>query len=847
MAPDIPIQLTRFIGRERQVGAVKSLLAGTHLLTLTGPGGSGKTRLAIEVARQLAEAEEEALFWVDLAPISDASLLPRAVGRVLGLPEEQGQPATAALVDFLAGRRLLLILDNCEHVVAACAELVHLLLHRCPGVHILTTSREQLAVAGERVYPVPPLSVPPATVFAELGAAETVSAELLEQLGTYEAISLFLDRAAAVVPDFALTADNAPAVATICSRLDGLPLAIELAAARVSVLTAEQIASRLDERFTLLKSSLRGERIDRHQTLRSAIDWSYGLLTPAEQTIFRRLSLFAGGCSLATAEAICTGDAVDGEQLLTLFSSLVDKSLVVAETLRPGDARYTMLETIRQYADEKLEDAGEKPAIRDRHLQCFLELVEETEPKLQGEFQQLWLNWLESEVGNIRAALSWSLESGQFELGLRIAIAIYEFWTIRDYTGEALAWLEQLLVRADEAVPLIVRAKALSYATFLAGFRGNSAAQAAYGREAADVAAALGAEGQSALAWARAGEAYTHGRPGPLPSGGSALAWALGAQAYSARAEGDYESELALYKRVIQLHREAGRRYFLGVSLITASFAAQSLAKYEEARAMVDEALPLLRTAGNSYSIAMTLNGSGDLARCQGDYGRAQADYEESIALLRQIGAVRDLASALHNLGYTSLHLGNVERAHALFTESMALQQAQQNMPGMAECLMGFSAMAVIVGLPVAGARLLAAAVAIGGEQVATTWAATKMEYEYYLALTRSQLTEQAFQGEQMVGRALSVEQAMAYAQNLPLQAATPENRKEPSVLTPREREVATLVAQAKSNDEIAEELTLSKRTVEKHISNIRSKLGFTERAQMVRWAVESGLVDLTE
>jgi DNA-binding NarL/FixJ family response regulator len=273
-----------------------------------------------------------------------------------------------------------------------------------------------------------------------------------------------------------------------------------------------------------------------------------------------------------------------------------------------------------------------------------------------------------------------------------------------------------------------------------------------------------------------------------------------------------------------------------------------SLGKYEEARAMADEGLPLIREAGNPYRLAMTLNGSGDLARCEQNYTRAQADYEESIALLREIGAVRDLASALHNLAHTGLHLGDVERGRELFGESLTLQQAQRNTPGVAECLIGFAAMAVVCGLPAAGARLLAASIAIGGERVATTWAATRMEYEHTLALVRASLTETEFQTEQAAGRAFTLEQAMDYAQNLPLKAAAAQaTRKKSDGLTMREREVAVLIAQGKSNGEIADELVVSKRTVEEHISNIRAKLGFTKRAQIVRWAIENGLVNASE
>jgi non-specific serine/threonine protein kinase len=433
------------------------------------------------------------------------------------------------------------------------------------------------------------------------------------------------------------------------------------------------------------------------------------------------------------------------------------------------------------------------------------------------------LDWLEGEYGNIRAAIAWSLESGRTEAGLRITNAIYQFWTIRDYVQEGLTWVERLLAQAGEGVSALVRARALAYASFLAGFRGHTALQLEYGHKAAALAAAAGEEGKSALAWALAG------------------------QAYGARAAADYQTEFALCQRVIQLYRELGDSYLLGVSLSTYSFTAMSLGKYDEARAMLDEAIPLLRPLGDPYRMAMALNFSGDLARLEQNYARAATAYEESAALLRGLGAVRDLASALHNLGHTCLHRGEVERAHTLFSESMAAQLAQRNTQGVAECLIGFAAMAAVCNLPAAGARLLGAAVAMGGEYVASAWAATSMEYEHYLARIRAGLTNTEFQAETEAGYAFSLEQAVEYAQNLPLKAAARATRTKPGELTAREREIAALIGQGRSNGEIAEELVVSKRTVEKHIGHILGKMGFTTRAHIVRWAIEARLVKSRE
>jgi DNA-binding CsgD family transcriptional regulator len=317
----------------------------------------------------------------------------------------------------------------------------------------------------------------------------------------------------------------------------------------------------------------------------------------------------------------------------------------------------------------------------------------------------------------------------------------------------------------------------------------------------------------------------------------------LGALAHGARAAGDYETEFAIAKRAIQLRRDLGDSYFLGLALTVYSPTAMTLGKYAEAHAMLDEGLTHLRQAGNPYRIAMALNYVGDLARCERKYAQAHSAYAASVSGLREIGAIRDLASVLHNWGHACLHLGDIERAHILFRESMALQQAQQNTPGFAECLIGFAALAIVQGLPGAGALLLAAAEALGGPRIASVWAATRMEYEHYLARVHASLTETEFQAEQAAGRTLSLEQAAQYAQQLPLTAAAaPLTRKKSDDLTVREREVAALVAQGKSNGEIADELVVSKRTVETHIANILAKRGFTNRAQMVRWAIEAGL-----
>ncbi|MCI0440181.1 MAG: LuxR C-terminal-related transcriptional regulator, partial [Chloroflexi bacterium] len=591
-------------------------------------------------------------------------------------------------------------------------------------------------------------------------------------------------------------------------------------------LTVQQITTRLNDRFALLTAGQRMALVPHHHTLRAAIDWSYALLTAEEQILFRRLAVFEAGCTLDTAEAICAGEGINEGHTLDLLSSLVDKSLIVVETLGQVQARYRLLETIREYALQKLNEAGEVDRLRDRHLDLFLARAEEAASKLNEAYQQLWLNWLEGEHDNLRAALAWALGHGRIEVGLHLAIALQRFWEIRGYVQEGLTWFERLLAQTDESIPLAVRVNALTFAAFLAHFSGQTAATLAYGREAVDLAEVAGDEGI------------------PL------LIMALGGLASGAEAMGDYQTTFAIQERAIQLLRQSPDppTLMLGMNLLVQGGTAIELGYYDTARAYLVESLTLAHEAGDTFRIAHTLYLFGDLARCEQNYAEAQTAYESSVALLRELDASRDLTSPLQNLGHTCLHLGDVERAHTLFRESMAIHQAQQSRLGMAECLIGFAAVAAVRGLPATGARLLAAADTLGWRRVKSTWAVTRMEYEQYLALARASLTEAEFQAEQAAGQALSLEQALAYAQTLPLLAsATPAIKKKSDDLTEREREVAALIGLGKSNGEIAGELVLSKRTVEKHVANILSKLALTSRAQIVRWAIEHGLTPTSD
>jgi non-specific serine/threonine protein kinase len=799
---NLPVALSNFVGRQREIAELAQWLASARLVTLTGAGGCGKTRLAQQFTGRIGGRFADGIYWVELGSLVDPALVPSAVAKVANVAEQPGHSLADDLLNDFQGKQLMLVLDNCEHLASACAQLVETLL-RAPAVAILATSREPLQVPGEKRYPLMPLSLPPASA---------TPAEM-EQ---FEAVQLFVDRARATLPSFTVTPGIAGAIARICRHLDGLPLAIELASARVNVLTLEQIEARLTDRFAWLASS--SPRVEaRHRTLRAALDWSYEALSVQEQGVLQHLSLFVDGCGLVTAEAIWATGAAASHSLLDVLSSLVNKSLIVAETQQGGEARYRMLETIRHYADTRLKASEGWAAAHDRVLQYYVAVSEENAPKLNGLDQPVWLNWLDREHNNIRAALAWSLEHQLIESGLRLANALTGFWLIRNHLEESRLWFERLLAQADAALPMALNVKARTAAAFVAGRLGDAPAAQAHAQQAVDVCEAAGEAGKPALAEALAGLVM------------------------AANASGDFQAAYQIIEQAVPLYRELGDAHLLSMALRVGGVAATTLGHYDSARELLREALELARGTGDPYRTALALNYLGDLARCEQDFVAARLAYEESVDLLREVGAGRDVAGALHNLAHACLHLGDVERAQALFRESLLAQQALENAPGIAECLVGFAALAVNGGLPGAGARLLAAAEAVR-PPIPYVWPAERMEYEYYRALIRAELPAAQFDTETARGRSLSVRQAIEYALGLQLRSAARLLSRKADELTEREREIAALIARGRSNGEIAAELVLSKRTVEKHIANILSKLGLHRRAQIVRWALENGL-----
>lgn len=803
VSSNLPVRLTTFIGREQELAEVKRLVAMSRLMTLTGTAGCGKSRLALHVAGDVSSQYQDGVYWVELARLTDATLVVQAVARAVNVVEQPGRSLIDGLLAVLGDKHLLLVLDNCEHLLSACAQLVESLL-TLPDLHILTTSRTPIGVTGEMLYPVLPLALPPVTL-------------LSNELHQYDAIRLFVDRARATLPKFELTPENAPIVATICHHLDGIPLAIELASARVNVLTVSEIAARLNDRFALLAAATHLIH-SHHRTLHAALDWSYDLLSPQERILLQRLAVFAGGFTLETAESVCVGGAIERGQLLDLLSSLVDKSLVMAETLIGTQARYRLLESIHEYAQEKLRASGETALLRDRHLALFVTHAEEIEPKLRSAYEQLWANWLESELANLRAALQWSLESGRIAAGLRLANAISEFWWFYGYQSEGRAWFERLLAEANEDVPLLLRAQASSIVTHFSWQMGDHDASEAQAKAAIALTEAAGEEGNFFYAFA------------------------MMSLANNLRVKGEYEAAFDMGQQSVELMRKVG--YGLAEPLSIQGINAIALGEYELGRNLLTEALSSIREQGNTHRVASILKILGDLARAEGDYADAQSLYEESLSIYRELDTPSDMASVLCSLAHTKLHLGKSERGYEFLNESLSLQRAAGNERGKAECLLGFGALAIGRGLPVQGVRLLTAAVTWAAESLLNTYPGERVTYEKSLAAAQTALTERAFTEAQREGRTLTIEQAIELALSMPLSAdaTQAENHERVHPLTPREREVAALIAQGRSNGEIAAELVLSKRTVEKHIANILGKLTLTNRSQIVRWAIENGL-----
>lgn len=764
---NLPPRPTRLIGRDRELADISRLLLrdNVRLLTLAGPPGVGKTRLAIEVAHELLASFDHGVFFVDLTPIRDPSLVISAIGQVLGLREAARVPVAVQVERHLRERRLLLVLDNFEQVVDAAA-VVASLLTACPALRIVVTSRISLRLPWEHEFLVKPMGLP-----------DLASLPALPEFARIPAVALFAERARAVMLAFVLSDEPMRPVAEICVGLDGLPLAIELAAARMRILTATEIAARLGDRFRLLTGG--PAPLPRHQTLQAAIDWSYDLLADRERLLLLRLSVFAGGAPLAAVEAVCAGEEVTEGEVLDLLLSLRDKSLISSDTTG-GEARYSMLETIRQYAHERFAASPHERAVRDRHLQWFLALVERAEPEVQGTHQGEWLARLEFERANIRAAFEWAMGTPNAEAALRLAAALAwpgfihgHFAQVRDFLDRALA----------HSTPITrARLKAQTRRASLAWFQAD-----------VDLAIAL------------AEDALHHARElGDMELIGAALfAWGLGCDA-----AGDAKRAVAAWEDALQVGRQLGDRRLEIRCLMNLARAARHRGHYARAQSLASEGLHLARGLGDKWLISMVSRVLAMVLLAQGNPTEALALQVEGLLAARDLGDRWVMGNALYSLAESAWTAGQAKQAATLL--------------GAAETLRRAIDLDATPSQPTYAARyrrlLRRVREALGSDAFdqARAWGA---------AMSLDQVVE------------LALRSAAAVSQSPAAHFTRPRD-----LLSKREQEVALLIARGLSTREIAKTLFIGERTVETHVVHILNKLGFTSRTQIAAWGAKQGL-----
>jgi predicted ATPase/DNA-binding CsgD family transcriptional regulator len=757
---NLPPELTSFVGRRHEVTDVRRLLASSRLVTLTGPGGMGKTRLALRVAANVRRAFGDGVWLVELDRLQDPGLLAQTVTAALGLREPFEGPPMTVLEQHLAPRQLLLVLDNCEHLVEAVAKMVGTLMRSCPELRVLATSRESLGIYGEVTFPVPSLPVPD----EQLPPSP-------QETARFEAVALFVDRATAVTPGFALTRDNHAAVAEICRRVEGLPLAIELAAARLRVLTAQEIADRLRDQFRLLDSGSRGVPA-RHQTLLSCIEWSYDLCSTLEQLLWTRLAVFAGTFELDAAEAIGGGEDLTADDLLAVLGSLVDKSIVIRQQ-DPAIARYRLLDTIREFGREKLRTTGEFDALRRRHRDWYAELVERADADWIGPRQVDWLIRLDHEQPNIRAALEYTLNTpSDGATALRMAPTLYTYWLARGGLSEGRHWLRQALDRPAGSPP--DRVRALYAESMLAGHQSDLRAESIRVDEGDELARQLGDPSLIALTTLAAG--------------------------YRAFWNGDLDRGPVLLEEVLDVFRAESDLPRLLEALFALSMMSLQRGDTQRALASLGEMLDITVARDEIWFRSLAEWSLGLTTWLQGDSREAVRLVRGSLRLKRSIDDLLGTAWCLEALAWIATSEHDFQRAATLLGSAQELWDAIGTSPSTGQPVLRYH------------------------EECETS--------------TRQELGEQAFEAALQEGRDLDLPAALAYALGESVRA-TPAPAAIEAMLTPREREVAQLIAQGASNKDIAAHLVISQRTAETHVENILVKLGVTSRSQVAAWVSE--------
>ena len=725
---NLPQQVTSFIGREQEVPAIEALLQKGRLVTLVGTGGAGKSRLSLQVAADLLGGFPDGVWLVELAPLSDPASVAQAVAAAVSVREEPGKRLSETLPAALKTKHLLLILDNCEHLLPACAALAESLLRGCPHLKVLASSREALNISGEQVYRIPALSLP-----------ATQQGQTADSLTQYEAVRLFIDRAQAVQPAFTVTDANAPAVAQICFHLDGVPLALELAAARIRSLPAEQVLARLDDRFRLLTGGSR-VALPRQQTLRALIDWSYDLLSGPEKSLLCQVSVFVGGWTLDAAERVCGGEALD------LLTSLVDKSLVIYSETGDGQSRYGLLETMRQYAAERLaEHADEAQSTPARHAAWALALAEQAKPHLVGAGAGLWLARLDAEHDNLRAALSWqSCQPEGAEAGLRLAGALSQFWIARGHYTEGRRLLETALSRREAApepsVSPAVRATALGGIGILASSQSDYPAAQTYFEESLALRREIGDREGIGSALSNLGVVF----------------WF----------QGDLKTAQEFYTEGLALNRETGDTHGAAKSLYNLAILAFEQDDYSETRPLLEEAAAMFREIGDLRSQSFVLNSLGSLFVEQKNWDAAQAIHEQNLELARQLNDPLLIGDALAGLGNTLSNHGDYAAATSRLNEALSLRLEMGDKRNASIALMVAAFIAAETNRPLRAARIWGAVEALCEQIGSPLVPRQQVEMDAVIAKTRAGAEDAAFTAAWTAGHTLSWQDAVAYARS---------------------------------------------------------------------------------
>ncbi|MCG8349865.1 MAG: tetratricopeptide repeat protein [Chloroflexales bacterium] len=922
-ATNLPAQLPPLIGRDKELAAVSSLLSqsSVRLVTLTGVGGVGKTRLALQVAASLLDHYTDGVWFVDLASLSDPALIPTAIAQTLHLTETGKQSLGGRVIDYLRSKHLLLLLDNFEHLLAAAPFLADLVA-AAPGVQLLVTSRALLRLSDEHEIVVPPLALP-----------DLAHLESSDNPVRYPAMQLFIDRACAAYPTFPVTADTIPLLAEICHRLDGLPLAIELAAARCKLFTPQALLARLSNRLHLLTGGSR-DRPARHQTLRHTLDWSYDLLNAAEQTLLARLAVFAGGWTLEASEAVCgdpqriesnTFPFLSADQILETLAALVDQSLVHGRASNPGEPRFVLLETIRDYAHERLASHHEAARLHQRHTTYYLALAEAADLEMQGERQSIWLNRLEQEHDNLRTALQWALDQTDLDIAARLASALWQFWYIRGYMSEGQRWLKTILMHQD-SLTATLRAHILLGAGVLAQRQSayDSAAQLltaslalwqehGHDKRSADALYYLGAVAYSQNDYERAyvyfGESLTLYRKIENKIGIACVLKSLGTMAWH---QGNYPQAHAYYAESLALSQERGDKMGAAAALNNLGNVALYQGDHTRAREYYDASLELQQELGNKFCIAATLQNLGvvaieqgdfanaafmlkesfalnqaiehregmisclanlgSLARLEGDYERANKLLEETRDRAYELGDKRNAADAIYELGMVALHQGNLAQAQQQLVKSLSIRQQTGDRREIIVSLEGLAQLAIAQKIWERAALLCGAAEALRAAIGAPLPPVEHQAYTQLLENLRVQIDAQTLTNTWTRGRNLPLEKIFAILQTQPSfeqnhstpqpviettskppaimpypaslsGSSSPDGTAVPTGLTAREIEILRLVTKGLTNAQIANQLILSRLTVNAHLRSIYRKLDVSTRAAATRLALEQRLI----